>query len=57
MHLIGMIYVFIQTAYYKQSDLFFYSIAKYSFGNFGFHLLMLTPITLLIKLKKMNYMR
>ncbi len=57
MHLIGMIYVFIQTAYYKQSDLFFYSIAKYSFGNFGFHLLMLTPITLLIKLKKMNNMR
>ena len=39
--------------YYKlhaRNHLFLYNIAKYSFGNFGFHLLMLTPITLLIKL-------
>ena len=54
MHFIGIIYNLIQSIYYKQSQIVLYSIAKYSFGNFGYHLLMLTPITLLIKLINNN---
>ena len=54
MHFIGIIYNFIQAIYYKESQTVLYSIAKYSLGNFGYHLLMLTPITLLIKLINNN---
>ena len=50
MHLVGIIYSSIQILYYKQSEILIYSIAKYSLGKFGYHLLMLTPITLLIKI-------
>ena len=50
MHIIGIIYNFIQILYFNQSDLLLYNISKYSLGKFGYHLLMLTPITLLIKL-------
>ena len=50
MHIIGIVYNFIQILYFKESELFLYSISKYSLGKFGYHLLMLTPITLLIKL-------
>jgi len=54
MHIIGIIYSCFQTMSYKQSEILLYSIAKYSLGNFGYHLLMLTPITLLIKLINNN---
>ena len=54
MHIIGIIYNCIQTFYYKQSEILLYSIAKYSLGNYGYHLLMITPITLLIKLINNN---
>ena len=50
MHLIGIFYGFIIIIYFKQSEILLYSIAKYSLGKFGYHLLMLTPITLMIKL-------
>ena len=50
MHIIGIFYNFIQTLYFKESELFLYNISKYSLGKLGYHLLMLTPITLLIKL-------
>ena len=50
MHIIGIIYNFIQILYFNQSDLLLYNISKYSLGKFGYHLLMLTPITLLIKM-------
>ena len=50
MHIIGIFYNFIQILYFKESELFLYNISKYSLGKFGYHLLMLTPITLLIKL-------
>ena len=49
MHIIGIIYNCIQLLYFNQSDLLLYNISKYSFGKFGYHLLMLTPVTLLIK--------
>ena len=54
MHLIGVIYSCIQIIYFKQSEILLYSISKYSLGKFGFHILMLSPITLLIKLINKN---
>ena len=50
MHFTGIIYSCIQIIYYKQSELLMYTIAKYSLGKFGYHLLMLIPIILLSKL-------
>ena len=50
MHIIGIIYNYIQILYFKESELLLYNISKYSLGKLGYHLLMLTPITLLIKL-------
>ena len=50
MHLLGIIYSSIQIIYFNQTDLLLYNISKYSLGKFAYHLLMLTPITLLIKL-------
>ena len=55
LHIIGIIYSSIQLIYYKQSDILLYNISKYSFGKIGYHLLMLIPVTLLIKLFKINY--
>jgi len=49
MHLVGIFYNFIQFIYYKQSEILLYNISNYSLGKVGYHLLMLTPITLLIK--------
>ena len=54
MHIIGIIYTCIQIIYFKQTEKLLYIIAKYSLGNFGYHLLMLTPITILIKLVNNN---
>ena len=54
MHLIGVIYSCIQIIYFKQSEILLFSISKYSLGKFGFHILMLSPITLLIKLINKN---
>ena len=50
MHIIGTIYCCIQILYLKQSDILIYNISRYSLSKFGYHLLMLTPITLFIKL-------
>ena len=50
MHITGIIYNSIQILYFKQLDSLLYNISKYSLGKFGYHLLMLIPITLLIKL-------
>ena len=55
MHVIGIIYSIIQILLFRQPDILFYSISKYSLGKFCYHLLMLTPITLLIKLINNNY--
>ena len=54
MHVVGIIYSSIQIMYFKQSEILLYSIAKNTLGKFGYHLLMLTPITLLIKLINKN---
>ena len=54
MHLIGIIYNCILVFYFKQSDILLYNISKYSLGKFGYHLLMLTPITVLFKIFNKN---
>ena len=52
MHFIGIIYSLVQSIYYEQSEILFYNFAKYSLSKYGYHLLMLTPITLFIKMIK-----
>ena len=48
MHIVGITYSSIQMIYFKQYDYLLYSISNYSFGKYGYHLLMLTPISLLL---------
>jgi signal peptidase II len=55
MHIIGIIYNLIQSSIFKQQDILLYNISKYSLGKFGYHLLMLIPVTLLVKLLNNNY--
>ena len=55
MHIIGIIYSSLQLFYFKQTDLIIYNISKYSLGKLGFHLLMLAPISLLIKIINNKY--
>ena len=54
MHLIGIIYNCILALFSNQSEILLYNISKYSLGKFGYHLLMLTPITLLFKIFNNN---
>ena len=54
MHLIGIIYNCILVLYFKQSEILLYNISKYSIGKFGYHLLILTPITVLFKIFNKN---
>ena len=49
MHLTGILYNFIQIIFYNQFNIFLYNLGKYSLGKFGYHLLMLVPIMLVIK--------
>ena len=48
MHIIGITYSSIQMIYFKRYDYLLYSISNYSLGKYGYHLLMLTPISLLL---------
>tara|TARA_Y100000991_G_scaffold134119_1_gene101042 strand:- start:86 stop:658 length:573 start_codon:yes stop_codon:yes gene_type:complete len=54
LHLIGIIYNCILVLYFKQSEILLYNISKYSLGKFGYHSLMLIPITLLFKIFNNN---
>ena len=54
MHLIGIIYNCILVLHFKQSEILLYSISKYSLGKLVYHLLMLTPITLLFRIINNN---
>tara|TARA_S200000501_G_scaffold350706_1_gene367954 strand:+ start:182 stop:640 length:459 start_codon:yes stop_codon:yes gene_type:complete len=54
MHITGIIYNFVQVLLSNQSEILLYNISKYSLGKFGYHLLMLPPIALLIKIKNYN---
>ncbi len=55
MHFIGIIYSCIQILYFKKPEILIYNISKYSLGKFGYHLLMLTPLTLIIKFINNKY--
>ena len=50
MHIIGIFYICIQLLYFKKTDLLLYNISKYSLGKIGYHLLMLIPTALIVKL-------
>ena len=54
MHFIGIIYNCIQVIFSSQSEILLYNISKYSLGKFGYHFLMLIPITLLFKIFNNN---
>ena len=49
MHISGILYTFFQIIFYKDLNLFLYNIAKFSFGKIGYQLLMLIPLSLLIR--------
>ena len=58
MHFTGIIYTFLQMIFYIKTDTLIYNIANLSLGKFGYHLLMLAPITLLIKpINKIRYIK
>ena len=58
MHLVGIIYNSIQILYFRQTDTLLYNISKYSLGSFGYHLLIVTILTLWIKfINKKRYRR
>ena len=54
MHLTGIIYNCVQLIFSNQSEILLYNISKYSIGKFGYHLLVLLPIILLIKIINNN---
>ena len=49
MHITGLIYIFIQMIYSIKPNIFIYNFSNYTLGKLGYHMLMLTPITLLLK--------
>ena len=49
LHLTGIFYSFTQIIFYKQFNIFLYSLGKYSAGKIGYHLIMLIPLALLVK--------
>ena len=49
MHLTGIFYNFMQIIFYRDLNIFLYNLGKYSVGKIGYHLLMLLPLSLLIK--------
>ena len=58
MHITGIVYSSIQMMYFIQTKTIIYSISNYTLGKLGYHLLMLTPITLLIKpINKIRYQK
>ena len=48
MHLIGLLYNFLQIIFYDQFSLFIYNLGRYSLGKIGYHLIMLIPLILFI---------
>ena len=50
LHFIGIMYNCIQALISKNSEILIYDISKYSLGKFGYHLIVIIPITLLIKI-------
>ena len=55
MHITGIIYSLILMFFYKQVSIFLYNFGYYTLGKIGYHILMLIPISLL--LKSFNYVK
>ena len=55
MHIIGIVYNYIQLLFFNKPDILIYNISKFSLGKIGFHFLMLAPISILIKIINKNY--
>ncbi len=55
MHLVGMTYGSFQILYLREFNTLLYNFSKYSFSKIGFHILMLIPISLI--LKQINYLK
>ena len=56
MHLTGIFYSLIQLILYGKFNIFLYNLGKYSIGKIGYHLIMLMPLTLLIRpISKIKY--
>ena len=55
MHLTGIFYSLIQLILYGKFNIFLYNLGKYSIGKIGYHLIMLIPLTLIIK--PINYLK
>ena len=49
MHIIGIIYCSIQGLFFNNTNLLLYNFSNYTLGKYPFHLLMLAPITLVVK--------
>ena len=49
MHLTGIFFNFIQIIFYSDFNIFLYNLGIYSVGKIGYHLLMLLPLSILIK--------
>ena len=49
MHLVGIIFSIVHLISHKNLDIFLYNLGNYSLGKFAYHILMLLPISLLIK--------
>tara|TARA_S200000501_G_C20804208_1_gene735396 strand:- start:681 stop:1256 length:576 start_codon:yes stop_codon:yes gene_type:complete len=55
MHIMGVIYSIIQILIFNKPELLLYNISKYSLGKIGYHLLIIIPISFLIKLITNKY--
>ena len=56
MHITGIFYNLFQILFYNHLNIFFYNLGKYSTGKIGYHLMMLIPLTLVIKpIKYLKY--
>ena len=55
MHITGILYSFILLIFYNQINIFLYNLGNYSLGKIGYHVLMLIPLSLLIK--PINYVK
>ena len=49
MHITGILYSFLLMLFYNKLSTFLYNLSSYSLGKIGYHLLMLIPLSLLIK--------
>ena len=55
MHIVGIVYNFIQILIFNQPEILFYNFSKYSLGKFGYHIFIIAPTLLVLKLINNKY--